>query len=120
MRHVTPLRMDKPTIVFERTSWHPLDHRIGSARCKAYQFSNWASYRTHARYWWDFKRDDDWSLFYRLTLCWWGHHKMRRWYTRAHPGEVRESCAWCTHTTGWRPRREDEPPPLIERWLGKE
>lgn len=96
---------------FDRRYWHPLDHRIGTPRCIALQFTRAASLRTHARYWWHWGRGPErWRrCWHTSTRCRFGRHA---WATvtvgLGGDGYRYVTCAWCpARPTGTDELRKD-------------
>lgn len=106
---------DVKHVRFDDAVWHPLDHRIGSARCRSFRTAtgpgpavpgipsdNRHPIRYHWRSWRVFKADSDLSWFYRRTTCLVGRHKWQTW-TRITDGTSFTVCARCPA------RRNDSP-----------
>lgn len=93
-------------VTFDDAVWHPLDHWIGSRRCREFRsdaessvkhlIGNRHPIRYHAQLWNDCKRDSDLAWLYKYTLCWWGHHSPQTWH-RTSDNSSFTVCQHCGH-----------------------
>ncbi len=82
---------------FDFSKYHPLDHRPGTARCRAH----YGSWRYHLRLAWVMgRRDQVLRPFRRVLFCPWGRHRWRVWYGYFgdRPVQVDPVCADCPAT----------------------
>lgn len=88
--HMKPEDFDPPDIpkikklVFDDEIWHPLDHRIGSKRCRSFQKTWWKCIRTHWAYQNDFGPGG--QNYKKYTMCIFGRHQYGTWWKNTPTG----------------------------------
>lgn len=78
--------------------WHPLDHRIGSARCRTFNPEAGHPIRTHWQYWWQYgPRPKVYFWVHRAVGCWWGRHRWETWWRDNRDGTSQRLvfCKYC-------------------------
>lgn len=74
--------------------FHPLDHRLGNARCRSFPGGS----RQHLVLWWEYQCRWRPDVLWHKVLCRTGHHDIRGGQSLTIMGrevQVQRSCVWC-------------------------